>query len=712
MREARKQKGSAFSAISPLFLAALEQQKGQNLDFEKAANSLRPTFGDNFNVNVLECFADQLVKEGWLIPRNLGPNKAAYLVSSSLPEIDATETSRNSLEKLDALYEKFRVFVGIKAPLLNLTISKDEFRWELFRWATSLDGSDKTAIRSEAERLVAGGVANVDLHNADEVHKFSRIDRRLSVEFAAFVKWLYKNSPNDLDLVSSITELGLALEFLQELRQPSLRRAEKLDLILVFDAPVLLDILGMSGPAREKSIKSIMASLKHSGCRFITLSHCVEEMTNILKTVLETDPSKRFGPTGDILRSDKILQERARSIIMQPDKHIKQLDLSIQPFDRRRSPSNENYFSSELIDKFRSSATWHDQTKTVQKERDACSVGFVMRRRAGSTSSDILDCKIALVTRNAMFTEFSLAFCRRELDISEYDLGPCIEVKTLGANVWLRMGQTDATNLPQLHLIAACDKILSTNQSILRKAYSHVKNIVTPEQAQALLESEQAVLDLVISTGGSIDIIDSANSEELLSAFMTSSLEEGKASERRVAKEEIATLTTELNTIRNDLKSTKGQLSSAAMDNSLQALKLQALEKSAEDEKRAVQNRQQNDAQHVFDVADRRAYAFMFAAAAFIGIIAFCGQFFIWDGIEWWAESLLNILIGSLILLSCLITMIITANMAGYRSVDLFTYYRIKLRSFLLERAICRHPRQSEQEMLRLLIGRLESDNR
>ena len=96
------------------------------------------------------------------------------------------------------------------------------------------------------------------------------------------MKWLRKAKHPALSDIVSLTELGLAMEFLEELRFRAGSANEKTIAIFVLDAPILLDLLGLSGPSRKNSIERCVNTLREHGAQFITLTHCLEELSDIL----------------------------------------------------------------------------------------------------------------------------------------------------------------------------------------------------------------------------------------------------------------------------------------------------------------------------------------------------------------------------------------------------------------------------------------------
>jgi hypothetical protein len=623
VEEARATAEGPFRAIAPLFRIALEPQIGEIFNLARASSRLQPILGDGFTQHALEAFIPPLSKLGWLEEKRFG-DRAAYVVSSRLVPLDEEQAVDESQIRLDRLYDDFVVFLRDFAPLLELTISKEDFQWRLFQWAISLDGANKDAIKEEATRLLAGEKPLIRLAFLDEAQKFgSTVDRSMSIELAGFVKWLQKTKRPSLQDVAALTELGLAYEFLDELVRPSANADENLDIVFVLDAPVLLDWLGLSGPGRRLSIETCSGILIAHGAQFVTLPHCLDELTEVLETVLRRGPAERYGLTGDAMRADPNLIPIARAVAANPDAAVRKLGIKVLPF-RKNDPRNEAIFPNSLVDEFRSRATWHDPYKTDQKERDALSIAFVMRRRNGAADSDLFHNRFTLVTRNSTFTEFSKKFVQNYLGWPAYALGPAIETKTLAASVWMRFGSLAQPDLPRLHLIAACDRILASNRMLLKKALRKAEEATDSQVALTLLASEQAVFDLVVGTGGSLEVLDGANGAQIVEAMLASAQSEGREQERTIARDQLAAKERDI----SEQARLAAEARKEAVANSVEAEKLRT-------HLQATTVRESEEISSAASTICRRSRTFghLISSSTFIFlmIISIIGQFFFWD---------------------------------------------------------------------------------
>jgi hypothetical protein len=657
VEEARRSNQGPFRAIAPLFRIALEAQRGEVLNVAKATAVLGPILGPNFTHHAAEAFLPQLVHLGWLVEEKANPREAAYRVPHDLPALEEAEAVEESSAKLERLFAAFQEFLERTAPLFALTLNQHEFQWHLFRWATSLDGSDKAAVRAQAEKIAGGERPSIKNAFLDETHRFSKIEKTLSVEFAGFVKWLVANERPEVADVAALTELGLAIEFLDELRNPSARADENIDTVFVLDAPVMLDLLGLSGPSRRDSIQRCVEVLRHHGGRIATLTHCLAELSDVIHAVLARPEHLRFGLTGDALRGRPDLVQAAREVASQPDRAARLFQVETLAFDPK-STLNASTFPDAMIDQFRNRAKWHDLDKSEQRERDAHSIAFVMRRRNGHINSDALDSRFILITRNSTFTAFSSSFVRSSLDIPNYAAGPAIETKTLAAFVWMRFGSAASPDLPQVQLISACDRILATNGELLRKAERRLRELSGDAAATALLSSQQAVLDLVVAAGGAVDVLDAAEGEAMLRAFTASAEERGKHEERRRSGEVEAALAER---IEQEQQATEDERQHRLM------LATEGLNKDAQLSERddELRKRDQADLARAASTAARiversNSFAWRVVQAIWIPctVIGLGGQLFIWRGADWWLKGPANFLAGALVLLCSAVALV------------------------------------------------------
>lgn len=706
VEEARRTNEGPFRAIAPIFKVALEDQRGQILNLETAARTLQQVLGHNFNVYAVEAFSAQLSDIGWLIPEKTA-NGTVFRVSAELGDAGGETLVETSGAKLDRLYDTFRVFLESSAPLFAFKLERDQFRWELFRWATSLDGSDKAHIIEHAKALEEGRSPSVKGAYLDETNRFSKIDRTTSIEFAGFVKWLEREGRDEISDIASLTELGLALEFIEELQKPSARLVEDIGTIFVLDAPVLLDLMGLSGTARKKSLDAYLSLLRKRGAKIVTLAHNLEEMTDIIRTILSRQASQRFGLTGDALRGNSELERQARGIVNFPDSAVKAMDVEVLQFDPA-SPLNAKYFDDKAVDDFRAGATWHtDLSKAEQRQRDALSIAFIMRRRQGRTHSDVLDTPYTLITRNSTFTRFSDLFCQRKLSSPGWAFGPAIEIKTLAAFLWMRFGSDVDQDLPQMQLIAACDRILASNGELMRKAEKKVQGLKGDDVTAALLNSKQAVLDLVIATGGNADVLDAADGEAVIRALTASAEARGRQLERQNADLEVARLQAELTAAGDATEAERSRAlglatAKVAHEASLKARDAELAQRDAEDLRRAeVTGKQLDERANAFS---RRAVSTALLVAALISCV---GQFFIWRGTDWWLTSMSNFGCGVTVVLSTFLLTVTGVEMIGVKALSLQARARTSLAGHRLEQLIMQIPDRDERARVKSALKAL-----
>lgn len=170
-----------------------------------------------------------------------------------------------------------------------------------------------------------------------------------------------------------------------------------------------------------------------------------------------------------------------------------------------------------------------------------------------------------------------------------------------------------------------------------------------------MLSSQQAVLDLVISVGGSADVLDGADGEQLIRAFTASAEERGRSDERAKA----AIREAELASAIAKAKAEAEVQSRKAVETSLEKMKIEGLVRSKSQELADYISRENvrigKISQIIAYKSQRRQWISMsliWIGCAFVGVM---GQFFIWQGLDWWTKSYWNIFLGVIVVIATII---------------------------------------------------------
>lgn len=268
-----------------------------------------------------------------------------------------------------------------------------------------------------------------------------------------------------------------------------------------------------------------------------------------------------------------------------------------------------------------------------------------------------------------------------------------MDSKTLAAFVWMRFGSIVSADLPQMHLISACDRILATNGELLRRAEKRLSELQGQDAATVLLSSQQAVLDLVISIGGSPDVLDAAQGEELLHALTASAEERGRLEEQQKSRSE-----------RSKLRAIISEKDRIAQEKSAQAVELTAAVLKRESQIRRQKQeldsliREQTDRVNIrvdlyISQSERIAWYVITIACSLAAIFGLFGHLFIWEGVTWWTTSVYNVFFGAGIIICNLFVLALGLRWVPPRRIDLAAEMQRRL-----SRAI-----------VRMQLGRVES---
>jgi hypothetical protein len=372
-----------------------------------------------------------------------------------------------------------------------------------------------------------------------------------------------------------IASIGLLTEVVRDFRKP-VTSVAKSDLVLILDSSVALELLGVSGRQALENAKAVVVGAQAIGCQIRVFERSITEMSRALDAVLRRPVSNRIGPTADALRRNETTEAFVREVARDPQPFLKALGVGVMLRTLSQFPNEHRHFDESLYEKLKSQIHWH--LEPAPKEHDAFATASVMRMRAGAVSKDIFGAKFVFVTRNGMLAQLTRRFCLEEGISGQNALPPIVHQRQVAAALWLRTGSGVASDvIPRHLLLAACEKVLSLNRSVVERAQQFAKNL-TPEtaaQLDLLLSQDRSVQMLQdktlntsrVITQDNIPVLIDLMKAELVSELQAQTAEQIASEKKRAAKA---------------VKVAKAQASSLAVQNEAAQSKLAAI--AAEDQ--------------------------------------------------------------------------------------------------------------------------------
>lgn len=540
LQEARSDASLGFS-LAPFLRLALDPQRGQFLDVQKAAAFLRPLLGDGFTTLVIDAHVPLLEDLGWIEKVADRDDGAAIFKVTGVPPVESDILAPSAEENLREVVDALVSYIEETEPLFAFNMNRTTLSQDFADWATALDGQDRKEILKAVDRLLAGKSLTGTLSTAEDASWKLSTPREQALLFAGFVKYANRSLPDIFDKIIPLVEVGFVIDVVQSLQSPERVITYKPDVTFVLDGPVILDLVGLSGPSRQEAMKHIINAASQLGIRSVTLSHCLDEAREVVRAVLALPAADRHGLTGDALRANRTLTSYAQEFIRAPDRAVQTEGIQVLSFSIEANPNSFEWFPSTAFNEFRSRANFHGFGKYVQKERDSKSIAFIMRRRAGAVSSDWLNSKFVLIARNSTFVSFAQKFCFEKGFLPDYAAGPAVEQKTLAAIMWLRGGSEAALLLPRHQLLASCDRLLQSTKSVVAKAHGLAKRLegAKSEQLELILSSSSIIEEITIRSGGNASYVDTANADEMLKMLKQSMAKAERLASKQVLQEAV-----------------------------------------------------------------------------------------------------------------------------------------------------------------------------
>ncbi|ABI64777.1 hypothetical protein [Maricaulis maris] len=536
---------SPQAVVADVFSTFLAEQAGQIFDQKKFINAAQQVFGTGFTELVSQAIVPMLAANNHLTKIATKENSAIYRVSAEIcsdHENDEILLETTFSDITNAFWE----FMDDRAdPLGVSTQNRVEWNTDLLDWLTSEDKAYQNKANESAQRLISRnftykiGRNGEDGEDDDEV--VTDFDKYRLFRYAQFINYCRRNDPITLEKIAKFAAAGFVFRAVRGLTAAPEWATGEVDLTLVFDGPVVLDLIGLSGTARKLALARIVEVSKEAGIKLVTLSHCIEEAVEIVQTVIDKDKSSRWGLVGDALRESSGNEHIARQFIRSPDRLVENLGVSVLNFDPSSYPNEHSHFSNDLIEEFTSLAHFgRDSTSVIRRQRDAFSFAYVVRKRGTTYKSDILKSRYMLATRNATFVSFGARFVRDHIPrVPKFSAQYVIETSTLAALLWIRLSSEAATKLPSLQLFATCQRLLTSNKGIIEKARVRAAESLSMEDAEQFelaLRDPLAVEELVVLNAKMP--ISASEPEQLLEAMRKSTAEAERVKFRRERKKD------------------------------------------------------------------------------------------------------------------------------------------------------------------------------
>jgi hypothetical protein len=519
-----------FLALTPLFGPIIGDMDGEIFDPRRFSERVKQYYGLSMNPAVAEEFIPRLVKVGML---TVGAESKEHGIYRCVHKEEVSTTSKEwkRVEKtITTATEDFNHFLESLNTLFSLNYTHERLEEILLDWLVRSDASV-----GEAERVLLS-----DETPDDDNKRKSTFEKEDDYLCARFIYHLSETNSDLLDELAKISSGAMVSEVILDLRKPPEADRKARDLVIFLDAPFMMDVLNLTGKDRHNSSIYIFNSLKKMEARLALFEHSSEEIRSNLAAILNLPSFERTGPTADALRKGEVLEDYARDVLRDAERHVSEAGVGLSNYSAVRFPKEEPYFDQQRVNGIAGQLYGWQSWKA--RERDAESITFVMRRRRGRQTSDVFESRYVLLSHNPVLCRRAWRFCVDEGLIQQHQVGPAVHQRRMAALLWVTVGMEERAQLSRRQLVANCTRALASRPDVIsamRSTLAKVKPAVK-DQFDALLTRHRSVQLAMELTLGVKSVVSEKNIETIFEDIKKStSEEERKIYEKKIRDEKV-----------------------------------------------------------------------------------------------------------------------------------------------------------------------------
>ena len=502
-----------LDALLPFFEPILSEYPGQAFDPSEFARRVTEAYRWNFTADIVEELIPRFLKHGWLEQISSTERERAYRITyaGQPSQIGAEEIKITQI--LTTIAQEFFEFIQSVSPLTAFTRTPTDLAEIIVEWLVSIDAYTEDVLRQKALQTtyIEGRIGL-----AVTVYDSSNLSSEERYLCARFVKHLFDQKSDHIAELCRLASVGLLTEVVQDFHKPT-TQIKKTQLSVYLDAPVAMDLLGVSGKEAAENIRPIIKTLQEVGATVRIFRVSIDELQGALDAILRRSPPERTGPTADAIRKNQVLEAYVRQVARDPETALSEHNIAVINRSLDQFPNEHQHFTKDNYQDFFTSLNWHYEIR--RREHDATIITQIMRMRAGRSARDIFQTKHILVTRNALLCQSARLFCTAHDILDNNSVGPALHQRQLAAAVWLRTGLNGIQqDIPRHYLLAACERVLELKKGVVDQVRLVARSL-TPEKAQQLdllLTQDRSAQLLMDRTLGATNVVTAGNIEPLI----------------------------------------------------------------------------------------------------------------------------------------------------------------------------------------------------
>ena len=455
-------------------------------------------------------------------------------MSTKPGELQGVEAEATAESELRAVSEQFQAFAQELSPLTSIPRTVEEFEDILIEWLLYIEAySEKNLEFTIRTTKDASGT----LRQVVDVPRTTNLKDEERFLCARFVESAVNSDPKAAETLARIASIGLLTEVVQDFVKP-VTPVETSNLVVYLDAPVAMELLGVSGKAARENTEPVVAELKRIGANVRIYGQSIHEISHILAAVL--DNTQPTGPIAQALARGDVMREFVAQVAADPEAYLEAAGIGVTHRTLEHMPSEQAYFTENHRTDIYSALNF--QRNPHAREHDATVTTLVMRQRRGHEDRDIFKSRFLLMTRNGLFAQIVRRRCSEMELLSPSSIPPVVHRRVLTASMWLRTGLgTNDLEVPKRLLLANCERVLAIRPGVVdavKKLTDELGDEEKVRQLDLLVGQHRSAQMLMDKTLGASSVVTKENLGELFQQMLHPHLEEERKRGDKAIKEE------------------------------------------------------------------------------------------------------------------------------------------------------------------------------
>jgi hypothetical protein len=539
-----------MESLLPFFDPVLRRHSGEKFDPTQIASEVRETYNWNFNSDLVEAFVPYLERQSWIqadVPKNKDTTYTIRIEGDSA--LDASAQSVDA--ELRKIATEFKHFASSLSPLTSISLEVEEFEDILVEWLLYIEAFSEVSIDF---RSVYRPDENGKLVHKLEVPRTTSLRDEEQFLCARFVQHVIEKDLRSAEMLARIASIGLLTEVVQDFVKP-VGFVEKTSLVVYLDAPVAMELLGVSGSAAKENTAPIVEELIRIGASVRIFGQSVQEIQNSLQAVLRNPHPT--GPTAQALLRREVLREYVVAVSQNPATFLE--GLGVRPTYRalEQTPSEHQYFDEQRRRDLCGRLTYAENPHA--REHDADVTTLVIRQRRGRSASDLFKSNVILITRNGLLAQIVRKVFREMEGVPENVIPPVVHRRALATAIWLRTGLgAQDLNIPKRMLLASCERVLAIRPNVVdavKRLTVAMGDQAKAQQLDLLISQDRSAQALMDKTLGLTNVVTEQNFSLLWQEMIQPYLEEEREKAKAAVEAEKATTQKKLGLAQGKLQS-------------------------------------------------------------------------------------------------------------------------------------------------------------